>query len=817
MKELRFALRLMASQPGFSAVAILTMAVAIGANTALFSVMNAVMLRPLSFPNPEELVRYWSNNPERNLDNPVVFWDTWRLISSQQTVFSQAAVSVFNFATVTGETEPEQVPTLMASVDFLPMLGIRPQLGRVYTAEEDREGAPAVALISQRLWESRFDKSPEVLGKTLTLDGVPTTIIGVLPPKLPVPFHTPDVIQPRPYEVSFLTPQNRDRAGVWQLTARLAPGVSKETAEAQMVQIHGRLKQDHPTHIDAGNIPHLLFLADEVFDNLGSTFRVLAGAVLAVLLIACANITNLSLARLSARQREIAIRVSLGATRGAIIRQFLVESLVVAALGGGLGVLMASWSIEGIRLLAGDQLPRAGEIGLDGSVLGFALAVTTVAALLAGLYPAIQASRTDVQAVLKEAGRGSSGDHSGGTFRSVLIVLEVALSMILLACAGLLILSFVKLQRTELGFVADGVAGGNISLPQSRYGKPELSREFFRQLQERLDHAPELAGGGATTIMPLAQSAMFTVYAVHGRPLPAVPDRPIAGIRVVTTGFFGAMGIRLQDGRFFSDADRALPESPEGGQSPDAIGVCMINAQLAEKLFPGQSAVGEMLRFGVNGDLRSEIVGVIRNVKTAGVAQPVPDEIYFPRAQRNVNFMSVVGKARSDLRAEAVIPVLRRIVHEIDPTVALANPATAAELARQSVAVQRLMMTLLVAFSGIAALLAGVGIFSVMAYSVARRTGEIGVRMALGATTPSILRLVMHHASVLLALGLLIGLGGAFAATRLLQQALYQVKPFDPGVFATVAAFFAAVSILACLIPARRAMQVDPMTALRAE
>ncbi|MEX2044590.1 MAG: ABC transporter permease [Opitutus sp.] len=814
---MRFAFRQLLSSPSFTAVAVLTMAIAIGANTALFSVMNAVMLRPLDFPDPDTIVRYWSGNPERNFDNPVIFWDTWRQISSQQTVFSHAAISVFNFATITGDGEPEQVPTLMASVDFLPMLGLTPQLGRTFSAEEDKEGAPAVALISQRLWESRFAKSRGVLGRMLILDGVPFTIIGVLPPKLPVPFNTPDVIQPRPYEVPFLTPQNRDRAGVWQMTARLKPGVTREAAEAQVLQIHERLKQANPTRLDAASIPRLRLLADEVFDKLDATFRVLVGAVAAVLLIACANITNLALARLSARQREIAIRASLGATRGTIIRQFLLESLVIAALGGALGVLMASWSIEGIRLLAGQQLPRAGEIGLDGSVLAFALGVTTVAALLAGIYPAIQASRTDVQAVLKEAGRGSSGEHAGRAFRSLLIVSEVALSMVLLACAGLLILSFVKLQRTQLGFDADGVAGGNINLPQSRYGKPELAREFYRQLQERIYQAPELAGGGATTIMPLTQAAMFTPYGVHGRPLPAIPDRPLAGIRTVTTGFFAAMGMRLQEGRLLNEEDRPLPEGPDGGPSPGVIGVCVINAQLADKLFPGQPALGEMLRFGVNGDRRSSIVGVLRNVKTAGVAQPVPDEIYFPRMQRGGNFMSVVGKARPGLRAEAVIPVLRRIVHELDPAVALANPATSAELVRQSIAVQRLMMTLLMAFAGIAALLAAVGIFSVMAYSVARRTSEIGVRMALGATAGSILRLVLHNATMLLTLGLLIGLGGALAATRLLQQTLYQVKPFDPGVFAAVAAFFAAIAVLACLIPARRAMQVDPMAALRAE
>ncbi len=814
---MRFAFRQLLNAPGFTAVAVLTMAVAIGANTALFSVMNAVMLRPLDFPEPDRIVRYWSNNPERNLDNPVLFWNTWEHIRDNQTVFSHAAVSVFNFATITGEGEPEQVPTLLASVDFLPMLGLVPQLGRVYTAAEDREGAPAVGLISHRLWETRFGRDVDVLGRTLTLDGVPMTIIGVLPPRLPVPFNTPDIIQPRPYEVPFLTPQNRDRAGVWQMTARLAPGVSREAAEAQILQLHAQLKLANPTHLDAASIPRLRLLADEVFGNLNATFWVLAGAVGAVLLIACANIANLALARLSARQKEIAVRSSLGATRGAIVRQFLLESLVVSAIGGVLGVLFALWSIAGIRLLAGQQLPRAAEIGLDGSVLGFAIAVTAVTALLVGLYPALQASRTDVQAALKDAGRGTAGATTGRTFRSALIVTEIALSMVLLICAGLLILSFVRLQQTPLGFVAEGVAGGNVSLPQARYSKPELSREFYRQLQEKIDQAPELAGGGATTIMPLTQAATFTAYGVHGRPLPAIPDRPIAGIRTVTTGFFPAMGMQLQEGRWFGPEDRALPTTAAGSPDPAAIGVCVINAQLARKLFPGEPALGQMLRFGIDGELRAEIVGVLRDVKTAGVAQPVPDEIYFPREQRGGGFMTVIGRARPGLRADAVLPVLRRIIQELDPAVALASPATVTDLVAQSVAVQRLMMTLLMAFAGIAALLAAVGIYSVMAYSVARRTGEIGVRMALGATAGNILGLVLRNAALLLGAGLLLGLAGATGATRLLQESLYEVKPFDPAVFAGVALLFAGVAALACLIPARRAMQVDPMTALRTE
>lgn len=811
---MKHAVRLLAKNPGFTTVAVLTIAIAIGTTTALFSVMNAVVLRPLDFPEPDSIVRLWVTNAERNLDAPVVFWKQWLHLRDNQQEFAQIAISVFDNVTVTGATEPEQVPTLRASHEFLPLLGLRPQLGRVFTAEEDKEGSAPVALISQRLWEQRFGRAPDILNQTITLDGVPHTILGILP-AMPVPFHTPDIVHPLPEEVSYINPRNRDTAGVWQVTARLKPGVSRTSAEARVIDLNRQFVTANPGHPVATHTPRLRALAEEVYGNLNATFWVLAGAVAAVLLIACANIANLALARLSTRQKEIAVRASLGATRGAIIRQFLGESFLMAILGGGLGMLIALWSLEGIRLLAGQQLPRAAGISLDLTVLAFAAGIVCLTTLLVGLYPAIQASRTDVQAALKDHGRGTVG-MQGKNFRHALIIAEVALSMVLLICAGLLIASFIKLQQTPLGFDPTRVAGGNLSLPLAKYGKPEVSREFFRQLQSGLDSAPELAASGVTTVMPLTQGASFTPYSVQGRPILPLPERPLAGVRVVSPGYFAALDVRMKEGRGFVVDDGPLPPGPDNKPSP-ATGVCVINEQLAQKLFPGESAVGRLLLFGIDGEGKNQVVGVIRNVKTAGISQPIPDEIYFPRSQRNANFMTVVAKARPGLAADAVLPVLRRVIREIDPTLALAAPATADQLVSQSVAVQRLMMTLLLVFAGIAALLAAVGIYSVMAYTVARRTGEIGVRMALGATSRDIFALIGRGAAVLLGLGLMLGLGGAFVTSRLLQQSLYEVSPFDPGIFATVAGLFALVAVLACLIPVRRAMQVDPMTALRTE
>lgn len=811
---MRSLLRPLTTAPGFTTIAVATIAIAIGATTALFSVMNAVVLRPLDYPQPDRIVRLWINNAARNLDAPVVFWDQWLHLRENQQDFAQIAASVFNNATVTDGAEPEQLITLLATSDFLPLLGLTPQLGRVFTADEDKEGAPHVALISQRLWEQRYNKSPSVLGQKITLDGIPHEIIGVLP-RIPNPFNIAEVVHPRPREVSFLNPQNRDTAGIWQITARLKPGVSVAAAEARLRDLHQSFIAAYPKHPAAVHTPRLRTLADEVYGNLNATFWVLAGAVAAVLLIACANIANLALARLSARQKEIAVRQSLGATRAAIVRQFLGESLVIAILGGALGLLLASWSLDGIRLLAGQQLPRAADISLDLTVLVFATGITGLTALLVGLYPAIQASRTDVQSALKDTGRGTTGAH-GKNFRHALIVTEVALSLVLLICAGLLIASFIKLQHTPLGFDPARVAGGNLSLPAARYGKPEQSREFFRQLQEKIDAAPELAAGGVTTVMPLTQSASFTPYSIEGRPILPLPERPLAGVRTTSPGYFQAMGMQLKEGRWLNADDRPLPPGPDNTPTT-ATGVCLINEQLAQKLFPGESALGRFILFGIGGEGRNQIVGVVRNVKTAGLSAPIPDEIYFPRAQRGANFMTVVAKAKPHLTADAVLPVLRRLLRELDPSLALAQPATADQLVRQSVAVPRLMMTLLLAFAGIAALLAAVGIYSVMAFTVARRTSEIGIRIALGATPASIFQLVLRGAAALLALGLTLGLAGAFAATRLLQESLYQIKPFDPQIFALVALLFTVIATLACLVPARRALRVDPMTALRSE
>ncbi|MCX6952008.1 MAG: ABC transporter permease [Verrucomicrobia bacterium] len=804
---LKTAVRQLTKTPGFTAIAVLTMAVAIGACTALFSVLQAVVLRPLPYPNPDTLVSLWAINPERSLQAPALSWAKFEAYRTRTDVFADISMSAGNGFTLTeGKGDPEQVFGTHASANFLPILGLQPLRGRQFTAEEDKEGGPSVVMISARLWKTRFGSDPAIVGRVLQIDGVAREVVAVLPEKIPVPFNNVDILVPRPLELPYLTPQQRANAIVHQAIARLAPGVTLEQANLRIREMAAQFKAANANTLDAANANEVRTISQQVLGNLTRTFWTLAGAVAAVLLIACANIANLFLARVSARQKEIAVRLSLGAQRGAVIRQFLAESTVFSVVAGGLGVMLAWWSLRGIQLLAGQQIPRAEEIGLDPVVLAFSLVVALLSGLLIGLYPALQASRTDVQTVLKDSSRGAGGGTAAKAFRHTLVVLQVAVSLVLLISAGLLVRSFHKLQTAELGFAAAGRAYGIVNLPSTRYAKPEASREFFRRLQERLSAAPELASGAAINGLPLTGQGFLSPYGVQGRALPPIHERPLANIRTLTPAYFATLDIKLLSGRFFTEQDRF------GGES-----VAIINETLAKKLFPNDSPLDHAFVTGPNSDLITRIVGVIRDVKSAGLAVPPPDEIYYPRDQRGGAFMCVVAQARPGLAASAVIPVLRRLLAELDPTVALALPQTMEQLVSQSIGVQRVTMALLICFAAIAALLAAVGVYSVMAYSVAQRTGEIGVRMALGASHADILRLVLRSGATQVGLGLALGLGGALAASQLLAQFLYEVRPFDPLVFASLAAAFALIATLACLIPARRATRVDPMVALRTE
>jgi len=805
LSDLRFAFRSLTKTPGFTFIAIITMGTAIGACTALFSVLQAVVLRPLPYPEPETLVSIWARNPERNLEAPAISWAKYEAFRTRTDVFRDIAMTAGNSLTLTaGNGDPEQVPALHVTQNFLPVLGLSTIRGRNFNREEDSEGGAPVALISRQLWQNRFDSDPQIVGRLIQFDGVGRTVVGVFD-NLPLPFNGTAVIVPRADDLPYLPRANRDNAITHQALARLAPGQTLESANLRLSEMVAQFKLDRASHIDAENKNELRTITQQVLGNLDRTFWTLAGAVAAVLLIACANIANLFLARVSARQKEIAVRMSLGARRGEVIRQFLAESIVFTLAAGVIGLLLAWWSLRGIQLIAGPQLPRADEIALDPFVLAFALVTALIAALLIGVYPAWQASRTDVGTVLKDTSRGAGGGTAARAFRHVLVVAQVALSLTLLICAGLLVVSFYKLQNAPLGFTVERRAIGQLNLPAARYDTPEKTREFYRVLQQKLAEAPELEAGGVAFGAPLTGIGAISPFAVQGRPIPELTKQPLASIRQVSYGYFAAMGIQLREGRLFTPDDRA-----------DGENVVILNETLARKLFPGQSALDQVILTGRN-QTKFRVVGVIADVKALGLAAPPPDEIYFPRAQRGGGFMNVVAAAKPGLQAAAVIPVVRRLVQEIDPSLAVATPSTYEQLVGQSIGVQRVTMALLLTFAALAALLAAVGVYSVMAYAVTQRTGEIGVRLALGASTGDILALIFRAGAVQVGAGLGLGLIGAFAASRLLQEALYEVRPFDPIVFSLVAGFFALVAAIACFVPARRAMRVDPMEALRTE
>jgi len=805
LADLRFAFRSLSKTPGFTLVAVLTMAVAIGACAALFSVLQAVVLRPLPYPNPETLVSIWAKNDERSLEAPALSWAKFEAFRTRTDVFADISMSAGNSFTLTeGAGEPEQVPGIHVTQNFLPILGLGPIRGRNFSKEEDSEGGAPVAMISRQLWQTRFNSDPNIVGRLVQFDGVGRTVVGVFD-NLPLPFNGTSVLVPRADDLPYLPRANRDNGITHQAIARLAPGVSLKIANLRLAEMVQQFKADKASHIDAENKNELRTITQQVLGNLDRTFWTLAGAVAAVLLIACANIANLFLARVSARQKEIAVRMSLGARRSEVVRQFLAESIVFTLAAGAIGLLLSWWSLRGIQVIAGPQLPRADEISLDPLVLGFALVTALLAAVLIGVYPAWQASRTDVGTVLKDNTRGAGGGSAAKAFRHFLVVAQVAMSLTLLICAGLLVLSFYKLQSSDLGFKVERRALGQLNLPTARYANAEQSREFYQQLQQKLNEAPELEAGGVAFGAPLTGIGAISPFAVQGRPIPELTKQPLASIRQVSYGYFAAMGIQLREGRFFDANDR------NGGEN-----VVLINETLAKKLFPGESALDKVILSG-RANTKNRIVGVIRDVKAAGLAAPPPDEIYFPRAQRGGSFMNVIATAKPGLNASTVIPVLRRLVKEIDPTVAVATPQTYEQLVAASIGVQRVTMALLLAFAAIAALLAAVGVYSVMAYAVTQRTGEIGVRMALGATPASILALVLRSGAVQVGGGLALGLLGAFAASRLLNDVLYEVKPFDPLVFSVVALFFSVVAALACLVPAARATRVSPLDALRAE
>jgi putative ABC transport system permease protein len=800
--ELRYAVRQLRKSPWFTLVAIIGLGLGIGANVALFSVINSVFLHPLPYREPGRLVRLSSTNEAQNLTRVGFSYPRYLAVQQRQQVFSDLAFSAGNAFTLTGRGDPEQLIALHASAALLPTLGLEPLVGRNFSANEDRPGGEHVVLVSHRIWQERLNRDPSALGQALTLNGAPYTIIGILPPAATAfPLNGFQIWVPRPAEVPYLVPSQLNNGGFFfQAVARLRPDVSLAQAREAMNVIAAGYREANPANVDAPSQIEVVPLLDDAVGEQRQSYLMLFGAVGCVLLIACANIANLLLARFAGRRKEIAARFALGARRIHVVRQLVIESMLLALLGGVVGVLLAQWALGAVVALGADLIPRAVEIRLDPMALAFSLLVTLVTGLAIGLLPALQAARVNVNETLKEASRGSTA--AGQRLRASLLVAEVSLSLVLLIAAGLLLASFARLQRVEPGFEPEGIFTAQLALPPQRYDGDKLVA-FYEQLYKRLSTLPSSTSAALTDRVPLTGGQTPAPVAVVGRPVPPMSERPYANRHLVSPKYFTTLGIPVRAGRDFDERDSArVPH------------VVIVNETFAARHFPREDPIGRTLITGM-GQLPSQIVGVVADVRSSGLNTPPEADYFLPALQRPETFTNIL--VRTNLSPTAMATIVRDALRAVDPDLPLLQPQTLSTTIAQTIADRRLALVLLAGFAGLALVLASLGVYSVMAHLVAFRTSEIGIRMALGASPRAVMRMVLGHGRRLTLLGIALGAVGAFFVSRLMQQALFEVNPADPVIYLAVAATLLGVAEFASWLPARRATRIDPVIALRAE
>ncbi len=802
-QDLRYGLRTLLRNPGFCGVAILALALGIGPNTAIFTMVNAVLLRPLPMPEPDRVVMIWGTMLKSGFDQlPVAAADylDWK---KQATSFDQmaAAFTIPEYGlNVSGAGEPERVPAALASKEFLPAMGIKPVAGRNFLPEEDLPGGAPAVIISNALWQRRFHSDPGVVGRTLTVDGVARTIVGVVPHELgeliAVDLWLPTAIDPNTTE---------RRSHNYGIVAHLKPGVTAAQARAEMTLIAQRLERAYPATNTGWGIT--LFPMAEMFaGRIRPVLIILLGAVGLLLLIACANLANLMLVRAATRQKEIAVRAALGAGRSRIVRQLLTESLVLAIAGGALGLLLAVWSVHALRSVVPDMFPLLQHMSVDPPVLGFTLGLSLVTGLLFGLVPAWRSSRADLNTTLKEtAGRSESagGSHR---IRRVLLASEVALAVLLSVAAGLLLRSFVRVVEVDPGVRVANILTMNVNLSSVKYDTPAKRARFYRDLTERVQSLPGVRSAGAVLFLPLRVSMLsFRVgtssFQIEGHPPYPQGQEPLADFRAATPDYFNTVGIALRQGRLFDQHDDL-----------EAKRVALVNEALVRKHFPHENPLGRRL---VMGSRTIEIVGVLADAKLYGLDSPIEPAIYVPHMQQPADFMGLA--VRTDGDPAAMASAVRAEVRKLDPEQPISNVRTMGQVLSDSLMLRRVSMLMLIVFAGLALTLASVGVYGLTAYSVSRRTHEIGLRVALGASQPQILRLVVVHGLMTSLIGAVIGVAAAFALTRSLSGMLYGVTATDPLVFAGVPLLLIGVSAIASYVPARKATLIDPLTALRYE
>jgi len=800
LQDLRYALRQLARSPAFSLVAGLALALGIGANTAIFSVVDALLLRPLPVKDPDGIVIVWENNRARNRPRNVVGPANFVRWQEQNTVFERMAWFVVLPMNLTGGGEPEQVSTALVTASFFDVLGVGAAQGRSFVPEDGVEGSPDVVAVSHGLWQRRFGSDPGLVGRTVSVNGTPRTVVGVLPPTLRLP---PGAELWVPSTLPAERARNsRGRSLV--VVARLKPGVSREQAQAEMDVIAARTEQERPD-FNAGWGATVVPLHEQLVGDVRPALLVLVGAVAFVLLIACANVANLLLARATTREKEVAIRMALGAGRGRLVRLWLTESAVLGTLGGLLGVLLAFWALSALIALLPANLSGLADVSIDLPALAFALALSLLTAVIFGLAPALQASGTSQWDALKEGSRTSGEGAGAHVLRGAFVAGEVALALTLLVGAGLLIRSFARLTSVDPGFRSENLLTLGVSLPTSRYGEAAKQVVFFEEAVARIEALPGVVAAGAISFLPLAGPGAATSFKAEGLPEPPAGEEPVADVRAVTRDYLRAMRIPLRRGRFFDERDTA----------DAAVRKVAVDETLAERFWPGQDPVGRTIVMSWGQPVRGEIVGVVGDVRLAGLDSPPRSTLYWHLPQLPYSRMTLL--VRTEGSPEAALGAVRAQIAALDPEQPVSQIRTMQDVVAGSVQQPRFTVLLLGLFAGTALLLAMLGIYGVMAYTVGRRTREIGIRLALGAGRADILRSVLGRGIALTGVGAGLGLLAAAGLSRFLRSLLFEVTPTDPWTFAGVTLLLAGVALLACYLPARRATRVDPMVTLRCE